>query len=618
MIWKKKHISERAQDVKQYLRKQINKQPALLPELPFDNQSAVGIIGGGPKGFYALERLVTQIQQEVTSEPVQVYWFNETDDFASGPNYQVDQADYLLINYCVGNIDAWNREDVNPLVHKQLDLTDWLREEQIAEKNVEPTDYASRAVVGVYLQNQLKVLLENLPPQVELHVIVGRIVSVTYEDRFVLAIGEHADRVVVDQLLLATGHCYVNKPLLHDVDKLDHLPKSYFGSAYPVNKLDAIPAAKTVGIIGLGLTFIDTVLQLTEGRGGQFTDTGTYIPTGEEPAIYAFSRNNIPILPRGPIYGENHYRLREQTIQAFLELAETKAVRKIDFETEIFPLLQEEAQYAYYSTLLQTADEALVYKHINSLPANEAFRLEDLLFPAHPPVADGAQDPVLAYLEDCLMQAALGERQSPLLAASAVWRESTTWIGQIYAHAGFTADSQALFDHKLWGAFCRTSFGPPVENMKKVVALAKAGILRFTTQQWTAITYDAKTSRFLLTNEHAQQEVEYLVDARIARSKLSDVNAPLYASLLDNCLIEPFANEGYQPGGPALGETGQAVCSQRNRRIPLFFYGTATEGVLLDNDSLSRKRNDTASSWAKHVINNLKQIQNDNIHESYS
>lgn len=608
MIWKKEHINEIAKVASIYLNDQIHHAELSVSQQIFDEEPRIGILGGGPKGFYALERLFAQIQTQQADEPVHVFWFNETVDFGSGPNYQVDQPDYLLINYCIGNIDCWNREETNLAIGKQLNLTEWIKTHKVIKADVKPTDYASRALVGMYLQDQLKALLETKPKAVTLHFVVGRATAIRYGERFKLKIDSQPYELEVDQLLVSTGHCYRNKSLLKNAKQQVEKLSTYFGSAYPIRKLDTIPAQESVGIIGLGLTFIDAALQLTEGRGGEFTDEGDYVPSGKEPLIYAFSRNNVPILPRGPIYGGNHYQLRGQTVNYFKQLANIRKQRKIDFEEEIYPVLKQEAQFAYYSTLLNTSDEETIKKYIHSLQVEQRFHLEKLLFPQHRTVG-GKTNPVISYLKASIQEATLGELNSPLLAASAVWREATVWIGNIYAHGGLTGDSQAMLDRQLWGAFCRTSFGPPVENMKKIAAVAEAGIIRFTTERWTTMEHDETTEQFLLTNHHHQHTVKYLVDARIARSNLNHANAPLYASLLENDLIQPHSNEGYQPGGPALTKTGQTIDTLKKSSTPLFFYGTPTEGVLLDNDSLSRKRNDTGSSWAKYIVNNLVKTQ---------
>ena len=56
-------------------------------------------------------------------------------------------------------------------------------------------------------------------------------------------------------------------------------------------------------MLGLGSTFIDAALELTEGRGGAFARNAAgalvYSPSGQEPAkILPFSRTGLPMSPK--------------------------------------------------------------------------------------------------------------------------------------------------------------------------------------------------------------------------------------------------------------------------------------------------------------------------------
>src|SRR5690606_31201154 len=107
-----------------------------------------------------------------------------------------------------------------------------------------------------------------------------------------------------------------------------------------------------VGIIGIGLTFIDIALTLTEGRGGSFQQ-GTYHRSGKEPTIYPFSRTSLPILCRGPQYQMQRtlYILTESQFKKWMRRS-----AKIDFVTEVLPLIEEEVQLAYYAVMFNITD----------------------------------------------------------------------------------------------------------------------------------------------------------------------------------------------------------------------------------------------------------------------
>ncbi|KGE13760.1 FAD/NAD(P)-binding protein [Sphingobacterium deserti] len=614
MVWKTIHIQDDAKAARHHIARYL-KDPDAMEEVAMPpERPTIAIVGGGPKGMYALERLLNDLTASAENDHIHILWVNESKDFGSGNNYQVDQPDYLLINYCIGNIDAWNREIVNANIPSQPTLLDWVKTYRNNDTVVRPTDYASRALVGCYLQATLQQILDSVPPHVSISLVQAKVEDIRYAADFSIKLHASSTLLKADYLLLATGHCYENNSLISADAVQSELRGNYFKSAYPVKKLDMIPAQADVAVVGLGLTFIDAVLHLTEGRGGKFAVDGSYLPSGEEPRVYAFSRKNVPILPRGPIYGEERYQLRPATIAQLQAFQTVMQEQHLDFNKELYPVLNAEAQYAYYSTLLNDRDERVVARHIATLSERETFTLDNLLFPES--VSD--HEAMLKLLRDTIAHAESGELQAPLLAASAVWREATKWVGELYQYAGFTSESQEVFDTQFFGAFCRTSFGPPIENMKKVWALAEAGILRFPATENPTIHYKSDGVTFEIKGENNSFACSYLIDARIGRSNLKKKNAPLYSALYQAGLVTAFANGEYQPGCVAMDTDGRTTASPNGSHPPLFFYGTPTEGVLLDNDSLSRKRNDTGSSWSNFVVNDLLSLQKNNTHEAYS
>lgn len=103
-IWSKQAFAKINQRNQEFLQDYILED--IRPALSF----RVGIIGGGPKGVYAIERLASIWQAHLYGEPLEIICFNKDEHFASGPNYLTDQPDYLLINYSLGNVDFWTEE----------------------------------------------------------------------------------------------------------------------------------------------------------------------------------------------------------------------------------------------------------------------------------------------------------------------------------------------------------------------------------------------------------------------------------------------------------------------------------------------------------------------------
>ncbi|MCL7987270.1 FAD/NAD(P)-binding protein [Sphingobacterium sp. lm-10] len=611
MIWKKEHLSLatlQAPDI-------ISQLMTTVKEVSSRNQQKatkrIGIVGGGPKGMYALERLLHTLRQAGDETAVHVLWFNESPDFGSGNNYHVSQPDNLLINYCIGNIDGWLREDVNEQVQEQLSLTDWIRKYHTTDLEVVPTDFASRALVGCYLQDVLRQLLEAMPSNVSLSLIVGAVQDIGYSTEFKISVANSEEFIAVDYLLMATGHCYENVPPFKT--STEEIPKAYIATAYPINRLDALPKGESVAIMGLGLTFIDICLHLTEGRGGVFDESGRYIPSGEEPILYPFSRSNLPIHPRGPVYGDARYAIRAQTDQALQALVDVREERQIYFQQEVQPIIDDEIRFAYYSTLLGTTQENQIQEYLDTLSDEAILTFDRLLFP-EVPTSKNRHLATKTYIDQSIERAEIGELQDPFMAAAAVWRELTPQIGQLYNFGGLTPESHRYLDKQLWSACCRTSFGPPIANMRKISALADAGIIQFKIPPQSHISYDPTKQNFEIGTEGEQYTVSYLIDGRIARSELVRQNSALYTRLAAKGMVDIFQNGDYQPGCITIEQDGRTKSMVDGQEIPLYFYGTPTEGILFDNDSLSRVRNNLASPWAGRIL----QLINPHTHGIYA
>ncbi|WP_111671024.1 FAD/NAD(P)-binding protein [Algoriphagus litoralis] len=601
MIWKK---SDMIADVNQAGDFLSDYCVANVPsKKPKPNVFKIGIVGGGPKGLYALDCLVKALNKADFPPSVEIYWFNSSDNFGAGPNFDPKQPDYLLINTCIAQVDGWIRQDGKEDHSNHLNLLAWITKNKSTNKQVQAADYASRALVGCYLQDVAAKVIGSISFPVRLFLCVETIQQIRYEGTFVLkgSTGELPFRL--DNILLTTGHCYSNPSLISTGSSIDKKPNdSYLSDIWKREQLAPIPPNSRVGIAGMGLTFIDIVLHLTEGRGGVFTENGEYLPSGNEPLVFPFSRSGQPILPRSAAWDSHHYRLFFLTEDWLKSMLEQQAIRKIDFIKEVLPILECEVTFAYYSTLLGTRNLSRVNSFCENLPDSEKFDLDRLLFGLVSEKSD-RHSAVIRFFDETVMEASKGEQKSPLLAAMAVWREAVPLLGQLYSQGGFTGESQRYLDCKLLGALNRTSFGPPIQNIKKIIALVREGIIRFGLGKEVRVT-GHDSGKFLLTSKEQSLQVDYLIDARVARPRMDTKNSSLYQHLEEANLAEPFSNEGYHPGSVSMDKKGQSTVFSP-QSPPLFFYGSNTEGVYLENDSLSRTRNNLARPWAKFIINQL-------------
>lgn len=581
MIWKKEHITPQ-NDLYSYSQT-VNKTYS-----PPAEAHTVAIVGGGPKGMYAVNHFANQMHLNPTTRHYELLWFNQDEYFACGPNYHIHQPDYLLINYCIGHVQAFHPAYRN--MESQKTFVDWLNTVKTVDTTVKPTDFASRALVGHYLQWVAMETLRNLPYNIHVKLIPQSVIAVSDLDAQA-TIQTHSGQWTVNSVLLTTGHCYHNGVL---IDQPNIPDVKYIRSPYPVSQFSELLAQSSVGVIGMGLTFIDIALALTEGRGGSF-EQSTYHRSGKEPTIYPFSRTSLPILCRGPQY-QMKRPLHILTASQF-EKWMSRSV-KIDFVKEVLPLIEEEVQLAYYGVAFDLASPDRIREKIQDIPVSGRFTLDDLLQPAL-----NNEEEIIQYIRTNIDEARKGEERSPLMAAAAVWSNICTPISSLYQTVGFTGASQQQLDQYYFGAFNRVSYGPPISNMEKIYALAKAGVIRFTALANPTIRWQADQHTFSVRDSNGKtMQLDYLIDARIGRPALQKRNAVLYDNLLLQASIRAHENEGYRPGNMSVDIHGKCTTISG---LPFYCYGSNTEGIFFDNDTLSRTKNDTACYWIQETLRQI-------------
>lgn len=228
----------------------------------------IAIVGLGPKGFYALERLLAHLNANVIpTPPVEIHIFEKSGIFGAGFVYRPDQPAYLLMNYPNRNINAWSDELPILNIPEQLDFKKWLGKKQQTSKESNADGYSPRKDVGIYYVDCFQKLMKSVPNHVKVIAHTTEVFDIKEISKGLsLKHGVETDFDVVDvhQVLLTTGHA----SFAGNIDMIspgDGTNQNFVPFVYPVTKkLAAISAGETVGVKGMGLTFIDTVLALTK------------------------------------------------------------------------------------------------------------------------------------------------------------------------------------------------------------------------------------------------------------------------------------------------------------------------------------------------------------------
>ncbi|RMH18042.1 MAG: hypothetical protein D6696_14055 [Acidobacteria bacterium] len=606
---------------------------------------AVGIVGVGPKGAFACERLAAELRARPLSAPVELHLFNRSEHFAAGGIYHPGQPGYLLVNIGLSAITFWTDDEPPAVVAERPRLLDYLARERRPPLLLDHDDVVPRALLGEYLEASFARLLAHLPPGLTVRRHVGEVLDVEprggrYAVRFA-APGREPAEVLCDKLLFATGHSRNEESAEQRRCRrfaARRPGRAFIPYVYPVEEtLLPLPATARVAFKGMALTFIDALLALTEGKGGRFErrENGglRYRPSGGEPErIVAYSRSGLPIVPRARHRRRRPPAMRFLTPRAIAALRRARSDGKIDFSGRLWPLIEREMRLAHARALMRGTPWArrlaragddwpavaeLIARFHDRRPEAPSFALEPLLDPTAGRVfadLDDYRDFIRDYLRAELAQARLGNAASPQRAAVEVWRDCGALLIEAMGFGGLTPASHRDLERRVAPAFERLTFGPPLANAEKLLALLEAGIWR-PLGPGTQLQTDGGGADFVLVSPATggtRIAVSHLVDARIPKFSVGADRTPLYRSLRRRRLVRPFVNAApddgpYATGAVAISRRDCFVLGRDGRPNPdLTVVGMPTEGILIRNDSILRTNNNYAGIWAANVVAQLR------------
>ncbi len=604
---------------------------------------SVSIVGLGPKGLYCLERLLAEIKAHPLRGELKIHLFNRSPHFGASPVYDPQQPEYILVNVSVGEIDLWSATDPPVAGGRGQTFVDWYQEEFRPDTPLTGDEYLSRAVVGRYLMNGFNRLLKHLPPRVSVARHVGEVVDIRraksgYRVRYASE-GEPTKEIQTHKILLATGH---SRPKPGDKEKHykafvgQHPGLAFIPFVYPVvQSMAGIPAGARVAMNGLGLTFIDAVLELTEGRGGQFVRSETsvtYKPSGNEPgAIIPFCRSGLPMTPKAQDLPPDMRPLTFFTPKAVADLRAKRPGEQLDLERDLWPLFELEMELHCYRVLMGNerpkleacgsdgaALRQVIDTYLQEHPSQERFDYRQALDPAHERRFQNGKEFtsfVERYMEQEIDRARLGQGGCGIKAATDIWYEVRKELGSVLQFGGLTPESHRKLIEHYFPRFKRIVFGPPIINIEKLLALTRAGLIDFSVARNPRVLTNEADGCFELQCEEipdAVMRAEILVDARYPSSHLAWDASPLYRNLQRRSLARPYENRSvspevspYCPGAIDMTEGSNFVVDGEgigNEDISVI--GIPTEGNLIGNKTIAR--GEYPGTWAAQVVRQLE------------
>ncbi|GGF94329.1 adenylate cyclase [Rhodococcoides trifolii] len=476
----------------------------------------VAIVGAGPRGTGILERLVARAATD--PRPVHI---DLVDPYSPGAGriWRKDQDTLLWMNSVAADVAMFTdpTSSVSSPVDPGPTLGEWVvahREKLSAMPDISSeverfttTSFASRTLHSYYLAWVFDRALAAAPEHVSIEVHRATVLDIVDDgDRQVLTLDDgttlHADSVV-----LAQGHPDSSESEREKTLRSYALENNlvYVGPGYTAD-LDPspVPEGEPVLVAGIGLAFVDWMVLLAESRGGLFyrepSGSLSYTHSGREPVLYVGSRRGVPY------HAKISYSIADARppLPRYFVPAAFPGTDTLDFRTQVWPLASKELAGAHYYELFRSHPErtsgswedfdAVFAAHDWS--SSRIRELEEEFVPKREdridldrldrPLAgetygglDDVQSRVIAYGEADLYRSADPEWSSDAAVFSALLSVYAT-VGELVRTERLSSETVAR-DVEGWlhSFFSFVASGPPPERLEQMLALARAGVIRF-------------------------------------------------------------------------------------------------------------------------------------------
>ncbi|MGW7488355.1 FAD/NAD(P)-binding protein [Streptomyces sp. NPDC054786] len=604
-------------------------------QVPSPAPHTIAVVGTGPRGIAVLERLAVRLREAAPADrrPVTVYAIDAV-EVGAGRIWRTDQDRWFAMNTVIGQVTMFSGgpDGGRPRPGAGPSLGQWLHDQ--APEEVRPTsghgpdDFASRLDYGRYLRFVYRTITDELPPHVRLIPVRGRVTSVRPDHfgRYQVTL-DSLRTLGADKVVLATGHP-TNTPDTFDRTMAAfaaYRPDTHYisgDSAADMDLAGTVPPGSTVAVRGLGLSFYDVLMSLTEGRGGRFVRDGDgrlrYEPSGREPHIVAGSRSGLPIPARGrnqkaPHHVHQALFLTPQAVAHARQRQErATGSDRLDFAADLLPLVLHEIEHVYYTGHVRhrhgaEAAERFAARHAEEVLAGEdGLRAVkeagvedvpplDLWSLARPFTGEHFADPeawrrrLTGVMRRDLEEASLGTVDGPLKAALDTLRDLRGILRASVDYGGLAPASYAsAFRGRYVPVNALLSAGPPMARIEQLLALMDGGLVEVAGPA-TEFGRDEETGRFTVRSRQVEGSLRYadvLIDARIPTPDLPRDASQLTRQLLAEGLIREFVNEDpvteeeFATGGLDIAWGSFRVIDANGRLHPgLYALGVPTEHV---------------------------------------
>lgn len=570
----------------------------------------LAVIGAGPRGVGFLERLAANLPGLAGDVAIVVHLIDPHPPGA-GRIWRRDQSPLLKLNSMARDVTMFTdaSSTIDGPIRPGPSLVEWAERVRAGEIAIELDDarvrheiehlagdsFPTRRLQSAYLDWFYRRAVTALPATVEVH--EARAVRVDdAPDGTQTVVLDTGDSVDVDLVLYALGHTG-GAPSAEHAGLGDFAARHGLLYVPPDFTADAdtsgIDAGEPVIVRGMGLAAVDLTVLLTEGRGGSFVPSTSlpgqldYLPSGSEPVLYLGSRRGVPY----------HSKISStlaapRPAQRFFSAAIARELEashdSLDFARDVWPLIAAELQWGYYHELFVGHPDRVRITWDAFAPFLERYRFDSARLRAA--VAAAVPNPVDRFDLDDFDRPLDGVRvDSPdelqqrlryyigldLHARSAPEHSATLGLFTSLLYALF--DLGSIIDSPKWSArslavdlryrwpnfFSFVASGPPAHRLDELLALSRAGIVRFLGPD-LAVRADA--GGFFAASSpivDGETRARVLVDARLPDASVATTDSAVLRSLVES----GAGREQLVADRHFAGSTGRLVVRQGDARV---------------------------------------------------
>ncbi|MFF4397909.1 FAD/NAD(P)-binding protein [Streptomyces sp. NPDC001480] len=569
------------------------------------SRPALVIVGAGPRGTGLLERIAANAPELYAGTGLDIHLVDPHPPGA-GRIWRAAQSPLLWMNS--------HAEDVTMFTDETVEMAGPVREGPTLHEwaGLDGRTFADRRIQGDYLRWVYDRAVADLPRGVTVHHHPRRALRVSGppEGRQQVWLEGRPRPLLADLVVLAVGHLDAEP----DAEQahlaayarehgLVHLPPDYTADS----DLTALKPGEPVLVRGFGLAFVDLMVLLTEGRGGRY-EGDAYLPSGREPVLYVGSRRGVPYHSK---IGYDWTGERPPLPRFFgpAEVGELRARPKgFDFRRDVWPLVEKELGFAHYHRLFTAHPErtTVAWRDFEEkYAAGDAADIEALVASAVPDPGDRLDLAALDRPLDGVRYGSHEEFQDGLreyIDGDLTRRHDARHSADLGVFLGLLSVYGQLIRlgslGPWWhGFFSYLASGPPGPRLRQMLALSRAGLLRFTGADLTVAAEDGVFRASSPTVPGFSVEARALVEARLPEPTVGRARDTLLRELhADGAAETPDGLLRVDPGdGRILDRDGRphprrfALGPYTDGRTPGAFTRPRTGGpAFRQNDATAR------------------------------